>query len=321
MKMSDISLLSARNLVKNYEVKGGIVSALDDVSFDLERGEILGLVGESGCGKSSLARVIMQLLTLDSGKLSFDDVELAKCSKAELYALRRRFQMIFQDPFSSLNPRTSVGRILEEPLIVHKMGSKKERREKVQWLLEKVGMSAEMADRMPHEFSGGQRQRIGIARAIALNPDMVICDEPVSALDVSIQAQVLNLLLDLKEEFNLTYLFISHDLSVVHHIADRVAVMYLGNIVEIARCDAIFDSPAHHYTELLLKAFPIPDPRKPIVREGDFDKGELSSPINPPSGCRFRTRCKRASAICAEEKPQLVSIASDHLVACHFPIV
>ncbi len=318
--MSEAPLLSAQNLVKNYEVRGGSVSALDDVSFELKRGEILGLVGESGCGKSSLARVIMQLLTLDSGRLTFDDVDLATCSKAELHGLRRRFQMIFQDPFSSLNPRTSVGRILEEPLIVHKMGDKKERKEKVRWLLEKVGMSAEMADRMPHEFSGGQRQRIGIARAIALNPDMVICDEPVSALDVSIQAQVLNLLLDLKEEFNLTYLFISHDLSVVNHIADRVAVMYLGNIVEIADCEAIFERPRHHYTELLLKAFPMPDPRKPVVREEELDKGELPSPINPPSGCRFRTRCKRASEKCAMEKPLLREIEPGHMVACHFPI-
>ncbi|KAI3610308.1 Oligopeptide ABC transporter, ATP-binding protein OppF (plasmid) [Cupriavidus necator H850] len=312
-------LLSARNLTKTYSVSGGTVSALEGVSFDLLRGETLGLVGESGCGKSTLARVIMQLLPFDAGELRLDEVDMASLKGAGLRKARRRFQMIFQDPFASLNPRATVGRILSEPMIVYGIGTEKERRERVKELLDKVGLHAEMADRMPHEFSGGQRQRIGIARAIALNPSVVICDEPVSALDVSIRAQVINLLTDLKKEFGLTYLFISHDLSVVRHVADRVAVMYLGHLVELAPRSKLFSSPAHHYTKGLLDAFPLPDPRRRNQRDRTLLSGEVPSPINPPSGCRFRTRCPAATEECAEERPQLRSVSDGHFVACHYP--
>lgn len=312
-------LLSARNLTKTYSVSGGTVSALEGVSFDLLRGETLGLVGESGCGKSTLARVIMQLLPFDAGELRLDEVDMASLKGAELRKARRRFQMIFQDPFASLNPRATVGRILSEPMIVYGIGHEKKRRERVKELLDKVGLHAEMADRMPHEFSGGQRQRIGIARAIALNPSLVICDEPVSALDVSIRAQVINLLTDLKKEFGLTYLFISHDLSVVRHVADRVAVMYLGHLVELAPRSKLFSSPAHHYTKGLLDAFPLPDPRRRNQRDRTLLSGEVPSPFNPPSGCRFRTRCPAATDECAEERPQLRIVSDGHFVACHYP--
>jgi len=319
VKAGDV-LLSARNLTKTYSVKGGTVSALDGVSFDLLRGETLGLVGESGCGKSTLARVIMQLLALDAGELRLDEVDMASLKGAGLREARRRFQMIFQDPFASLNPRATVGRILSEPMIVHGIGTAKQRRERVKELLGKVGLHSDMADRMPHEFSGGQRQRIGIARAIALNPSLVICDEPVSALDVSIRAQVINLLADLKKEFGLTYLFISHDLSVVRHVADRVAVMYLGHLVELAPRAKLFSSPAHHYTKGLLDAFPLPDPERRKQRRGPVLSGEVPSPINPPSGCRFRTRCQAATERCAQERPQLNQVSEGHFVACHHPI-
>lgn len=313
-------LLSVRNLTKTYSVSAGTVSALEGVSFDLLRGETLGLVGESGCGKSTLARVIMQLLAFDAGELRLDGIDMASLKGAELREARRRFQMIFQDPFASLNPRATVGRILSEPMLVHGIGTKNERRERVKELLDKVGLHAEMADRMPHEFSGGQRQRIGIARAVALNPSLVVCDEPVSALDVSIRAQVINLLADLKEEFGLTYLFISHDLAIVRHVADRVAVMYLGHLVELAPRSKLFSSPAHHYTKALLDASPLPDPRRRNQRDRTLLSGEVPSPINPPSGCRFRTRCPAATEKCAQEGPQLRSVSDGHFVACHHPL-
>ena len=314
-------LLSVRNLTKTYSVAGGTVSALEGVSFDLLRGETLGLVGESGCGKSTLARVIMQLLPFDAGELRLAGIDMATLEGSELRQARRRFQMIFQAPFASLNPRATVGRILSEPMIVHGIGTRKERRERVEELLVKVGLHADVASRMPHEFSGGQRQRIGIARAIALNPALVICDEPVSALDVSIRAQVINLLADLKQEFGLTYLFISHDLSVVRHVADRVAVMYLGHLVELAPRSKLFSSPAHHYTKGLLDAFPLPDPRRRNERDRTLLSGEVPSPINPPSGCRFRTRCPAATEKCAQERPRLEAVSDGHFVACHYPLV
>lgn len=318
--MSPEILLNARNLVKTYPLRNGVVSAIDDVSFDIAKGETLGLVGESGCGKSTLGRVIMNLLSLDSGELLFKGQNLSQLAPPELRRWRRHFQMIFQDPFASLNPRATVRRILEEPLIVHGVRGARERQERVDWLLERVGLRLDMADRMPHEFSGGQRQRIGIARAIALNPELIICDEPVSALDVSIRAQVINLLIDLRQDFKLTYLFISHDLSIVRHIADRVAVMYLGNLVEIAPRSRLFSSPAHHYTQALLDSFPVPDPKHRASARKVLH-GEVPSPLNPPSGCRFRTRCPAAVQQCAAVKPPLRPVAAGHYVACHFPLM
>jgi len=318
--MTDTTLLSVRNLIKTYPTSGGVVSAIDDVSFDLHQGETLGLVGESGCGKSTLGRVIMHLLRPDSGELLFKGENLARLPAHQLRKRRRNLQMIFQDPFASLNPRASVRRILEEPLLVHGVREAGVRRERVDWLLEKVGLRPEMADRMPHEFSGGQRQRIGIARAIALNPELVICDEPVSALDVSIQAQVINLLTDLRQEFKLTYLFISHDLSIVRHIADRVAVMYLGHLVELAPRQEIFNRPLHPYTEALLGSFPVPDPRRRAKAGRTVLAGEVPSPLNPPSGCRFRTRCPKAQDVCSEAKPPLSGRGEQRFVACHFPL-
>jgi oligopeptide/dipeptide ABC transporter ATP-binding protein len=301
----------------HYPTRGGVVQAVDGVSFAVMPGETVGLVGESGCGKSSLGRGAMGLARTTGGAIHLDGVEISGLSRAALRPLRPRMQMIFQDPYASLNPRMTVGSILEEPLVVHRRGSARERADRVRWLMDKVGLRPEAASRYPHEFSGGQRQRIGIARALALEPGLVICDEPVSALDVSVRAQVINLLMDLKRELGLAYLFISHDLSVVEHVSDRIAVMYLGKLVELADRRTLWTRPLHPYTQALISAIPVADPGAPAVRRIRLT-GDLPSPIDPPSGCRFRTRCPRAEARCGTEEPQLREMGGGQRVACHF---
>ncbi|PYT02937.1 MAG: peptide ABC transporter substrate-binding protein [Acidobacteria bacterium] len=317
----DANLVEVRNLTKHFPVGAGIlgvgrdaVKAVDDVSFSIRRGETFGLVGESGCGKSTTGRCILRLIEPTSGSVQFDGQDLLKLSSDDLRRLRRDIQIIFQDPYSSLNPRMTVGRIIEEPLVIHRIGDRRGRRNRVAELLGLVGLEPEHAHRYPHEFSGGQRQRIGIARALALNPRFIVCDEPVSALDVSVQAQVVNLLQDLQQQLGLTYLFISHGLSVVEHISTRVGIMYLGKLVEVASSEEIFHNPLHPYTRALLSAIPIPDPD--LRRERLQLTGDIPTSIEPPSGCRFRTRCPIAEARCAEQEPQLVEVSPDHLVAC-----
>jgi len=315
-------LLDVRDLKKYFPVKGGVLSktvgyvyAVDGVSFSLREGESLGLVGESGCGKSTTARAILRLIEPSSGEIFFEGRDLCKLDDREMRSMRRHMQIVFQDPYASLDPRRTVGEIVGEPLEAFKVGTKKERQERVAYLLEKVGLSPEHARRYPHEFSGGQRQRIGIARALALNPKLVIGDEPVSALDVSIQAQVINLLEDLQQEFRLSYIIIAHDLAVVEHICDRIAVMYLGRIVEIARDKDLYTSPLHPYTIALLSAIPMPDPnvtKKRIILEGD-----VPNPMHPPPGCNFHTRCSHAKEICRASVPTLKDVGDGHLVACH----
>ena len=314
-------LLEVRNLRKIFPVRGGVflrtvghVHAVEDVSFHLNAGETLGLVGESGCGKSTVGKTLLRLLEPTAGEVWFEGRDIAKMNRAELRRLRRDIQIIFQDPFESLNARHTVGKILEEPFVIHGLGSPSERRERVQELLAKVGLDATAAHRFPHEFSGGQRQRIGIARAIALQPKLIVCDEAVSALDVSIQSQIINLLLDLQREMRLALIFIAHDLAVVKHVSDRIAVMYLGEIVETASAHAIHATPRHPYTQALISAIPVPDPtatRDAIVLEGD-----VPSPIHPPSGCRFHTRCRYAQNDCQARKPELTR-TEDGTVACH----
>ena len=319
-------LLSVNNLVKYFPITRGIifqkqiaaVHAVDDISFNIRRGETLGLVGESGCGKSTTGRTILQLYRPTSGSVVFDGVELVTLNREELRKMRRQMQMIFQDPYASLNPRMTVGEIIGEPLIVHKIANQKEVNERVEHLLELVGLSPAFANRYPHEFSGGQRQRIGVARALALQPSFIVCDEPISALDVSIQAQVVNLLEDLQSQFNLTYLFVAHDLSMVRHISDRVAVMYLGTIVELTERNELYLNPLHPYTQALLSAVPIPDPVADAKRRRTILQGDVPSPVNPPSGCRFRTRCPIAEAACAESRPESRELKPAHFVACHF---
>ncbi len=296
----------------------GAVHAVDGVSFDIKRGETLGLVGESGCGKSTTGRAILQLYRPTSGQVIFDGVNLIDVKGEELRKMRRKMQMIFQDPYASLNPRMTVADIVGEPLMVHNVANAREIKERVDNLLELVKLNPSFADRYPHEFSGGQRQRIGVARALALQPSFIICDEPISALDVSIQAQVVNLLEELQEQFNLTYLFIAHDLSMVRHISNRVAVMYLGIFAEMADRDEIYLQPLHPYTQALLSAVPIPDPVADAKRQRVILEGDVPSPINPPSGCRFRTRCPIAEPICAEERPAFREIKPGHFTACHF---
>ena len=320
--MPDTALLRVKNLKKYFPIRGGLFSrevarvhAVDDVTFDLMKGETLGLVGESGCGKSTTGRCILRLIEPTAGEVWFDDKNVTTLDKRSLRHLRRDMQIIFQDPYASLNPRMTVGSIIGEALVIHKLAkNKREREERVVHLLETVGLNADHLRRYPHEFSGGQRQRIGIARALAVSPKLIVADEPVSALDVSIQAQVINLLEDLQKQFNLTYLFIAHDLSVVEHISNRVAVMYLGKIVEIAPAKELYTNPKHPYTEALLSAVPIPDPavkRKRILLEGD-----VPSPIKPPSGCRFHTRCPVRVPSCSENEQILKEISPGHWVAC-----
>jgi oligopeptide transport system ATP-binding protein len=314
-------LVRAENVVKHFPAGiGSTVHAVDGVSFEIREGETLGLVGESGCGKSTLARLVTQLIPVTSGKVFFGDVELTKLRGEKLRQYRRQMQMIFQDPFASLDPRMTVGDIIAEPLDNFRVMRGRKRNERVQELLKIVGLNPNFNNRYPHEFSGGQRQRIGIARALALNPQLVVCDEAISALDVSIQAQIVNLLEDLQREFKLTYLFIAHDLSVVRHISDRVMVMYLGKIVEIADSVETYSSPKHPYTKALLSAIPVPDPKVQRGRRLVELTGEIPSPINPPSGCRFHTRCPiaRLPAPCAEQEPPLEEKRRDHLAACHF---
>jgi oligopeptide transport system ATP-binding protein len=316
-------LLSVRALRKDFPLKSSLFShdapavhAVDGVSFDIAAGETLGLVGESGCGKSTTGRCILRLITLSSGQIWFQGRDVTDLDGEALRALRRDMQIIFQDPFASLNPRHTVRSIIGEALIIHRLaGNRRELEDRVVQLLETVGLQPDHMHRFPHEFSGGQRQRIGIARALAVQPKMIVCDEPVSALDVSIQAQVINLLEELQERLGLTYLFIAHDLSVVEHISDRVAVMYLGRVVEIAPADALYDNPRHPYTEALLSAVPIPDPR--VKRRRIVLQGEVPNPIRPPSGCHFHPRCPLAEARCSREVPLLRQNTAGHWVACH----
>jgi len=314
-------LLEVTDLKKHFPVKRGLFSrvqgyvrAVDGISFNIGREETLGLVGESGCGKTTTGRTILRLLEPTAGDVRFEGHSVFAFNKTELRQMRRNMQIVFQDPFGSLNPRMTVGSIVGEPLAVHRVAARRERKERVKELLQKVGLAADAVNRYPHEFSGGQRQRIGIARAIALNPKFVVCDEPVSALDVSIQAQIINLLEELQEDFGLSYLFIAHDLGVVQHVSDRVAVMYLGQIVELGDAEVIYEDPKHPYTVALLSAIPVADPktkRKRIVLPGD-----VPSPVNPPGGCRFHTRCKYAKDDCKTEEPKLTDRGGGHFVAC-----
>lgn len=322
MKIDQDYILEVKNIKKYFPIKGGIlkrtvghVKAVDDVSLSVIKGETLGVVGESGSGKSTLGRVILRLLEPTEGQILFENEDITKMPNRRMRTYRKDMQIVFQDPFASLNPKMNVQQLIEEPLLVQTAMKKSERLDKAIHLLEKVGLRPEARLKYPHEFSGGQRQRISIARALALNPKFVLCDEPVSALDVSIQAQVLNLMADLQDEFNLTYLFIAHDLSVVKHISDRVAVMYLGRIAEIAPKNAIYETPLHPYTEALLSAVPSTDVLR--KREKIILKGDLPSPSNPPSGCAFRTRCPKVHERCSIDRPDLVDVGAGHYVACH----
>ena len=323
--INDNVLLRVDNLMMHFPIRRGVfqrqvgaVRAVDGVSFEVHRGETLGLVGESGCGKSTTGRTILQLYKPTAGEVEFDGVNLVTLKGEQMRHMRRKMQMIFQDPYASLNPRMTVEQLVGEPLMVHSVATGAEIHERVTHLLELVKLNPAFASRYPHEFSGGQRQRIGVARALALQPSFIICDEPISALDVSIQAQVVNLLEELQQQFNLTYLFIAHDLSMVKHISDRIAVMYLGVIVELASRDELHAKPLHPYTRALLSAVPIPDPIADAKRERIILKGDVPSPANPPSGCRFRTRCPIAEAVCAESRPDFREIEPGHFVACFF---
>lgn len=321
-KTEEDYILQAKNIKKYFPIKGGVlkhtvghVKAVDDISLNVIRGETLGLVGESGSGKSTLGRVILRLLDPTEGSIQFEEQDITTLNNRKMRPIRKDMQIVFQDPFASLNGKMSVQELIEEPLLVQTKLNRREREEKAISLLEKVGLRADTRTKYPHEFSGGQRQRISIARALALNPKFIVCDEPVSALDVSIQAQVLNLMADLQEEFNLTYLFIAHDLSVVKHISDRVAVMYLGRIAELAPKQGLYETPLHPYTQALLSAVPTTDVTK--KREKIILKGDLPSPSNPPSGCAFRTRCPKAHERCAIVRPDLTEVSEGHFVACH----
>lgn len=316
------TLLQVRNLKKYFPIRGGVfsrkvgeVKAVDDVSFTVKKGETLGIVGESGCGKSTTGRAILRLEEPTSGEVKFEGHSLTDLSSEQMRKMRRELQMVFQDPFASLNPRKTAGAIIEEPMIVHGIGSAQERKDQVKELLQVVGLDSYHGERYPHQFSGGQRQRIGIARALAVKPKLIIADEPVSALDVSIQSQVLNLLEDLQKKFNLTYLFIAHDLSVVRHISDRVGVMYLGRMVELSQRDDLYENPLHPYTRALLSAVPIPNPE--ARRERIILTGDVPSPSRPPTGCAFHTRCPHVMDICREKRPDFTDQGNGHFVACH----
>ena len=318
-------LLEVKDLKKYFPLKrglfsrtGGSVKAVDGITFSVHPGQTLGIVGESGCGKSTLGRNIIRLQEPTSGKIKYENQNITHLNEAKLRKVRRDMQIIFQDPYASLNAKLRIQEIVGEPLRVHKVGTRTERQEKIQYLMEKVGLEADHLSRFPHEFSGGQRQRIGIARALSLNPKLIVCDEPVSALDVSVQSQVINLLQDLQDEFGLTYLFISHDLSVVRHISDRVAVMYLGKIVELADTEKIYKQAAHPYTRALLSAIPIPDPEEQKKRQRIVLKGDVPSPVHLPSGCRFHTRCPLATDQCRVEEPVFEEKEAGHWIACHY---
>jgi oligopeptide transport system ATP-binding protein len=319
------TLVRVENLKKHFPITRGVIiqrqvgsiKAVDGITFGIQKGETLGLVGESGCGKSTTGRTVLQLYRPTSGEVFFEDENLVEMKGEQLRRQRRKMQMIFQDPYASLNPRMTVGSIVGEPLEVHNVASGRERQERVQELLEMVGLNPYFINRYPHEFSGGQRQRIGVARALALNPSFIVCDEPISALDVSIQAQVVNLLEDLQEQLGLTYLFIAHDLSMVRHISDRIAVMYLGKIVELTDRDALYADPQHPYTEALLSAVPIPDPEIEETRRRIILEGDVPSPANPPVGCNFGTRCPKVMQVCHEVDPEFVETSTGHWCACH----
>ncbi|GEN44776.1 ABC transporter ATP-binding protein [Alkalibacillus haloalkaliphilus] len=315
-------ILEVNNLKKYFDVKGGVfgrkvgeVKAVDDVTFTVNEGEILGIVGESGCGKSTTGKALLRLIEPTDGEVKFEDQDITQLDDEAMRKLRKDMQIIFQDPYASLNPRHTVEKIVGEPLLVHGMKSAEERKKRVKELLEVVGLRPFHASRYPHQFSGGQRQRIGIARALANNPKLIICDEPVSALDVSVQSQILNLMSDLRDEFNLTYIFIAHDLSVVKHISDRVGVMYLGKLVELADKDELYENPKHPYTQALLSAVPVADPD--VIGDRVILEGDVPSPSNPPTGCPFHTRCPAAMDICSEVKPEFKEDSDQHYVACH----
>lgn len=320
--MNDDILLDVKNLKKYFIKDVGIVTkklqnvkAVDGISFYIKKGETLGLVGESGCGKSTAGRTIMRLYDPTAEEIIYNGIDVAKLSQKDFMSYRKKIQMIFQDPYASLDPRMTVADIIGEPMDIHNLASGKERQERIFELLEKVGLGKNHANRYPHEFSGGQRQRIGIARALSVMPEFIICDEPISALDVSIQAQIVNMLEDLQNEIGLTYLFIAHDLSMVRHISNRVGVMYLGNLMEVTSSNELYNNPLHPYTVALLSSIPVPNPR--ITKKNIILEGDVPSPLNPPSGCKFRTRCKYAKDICSEEEPTLRDLGGEHFVACH----
>ena len=322
--MEEKILLNVKNLKKYFPVSSGIlerekkfVKAVDDVSFSIRKGETFGLVGESGCGKSTTGRTLIRLYDVTEGTIEYDGVDISKMKEKELFPYRKKIQMIYQDPYASLDARMTVADIIGEPLEVHHIASGSKKQEIIYDLLGKVGLKKDYASRYAHEFSGGQRQRIGIARALAVQPEFIICDEPISALDVSIQAQVVNLLEDFQDEMGFTYLFIAHDLSMVKHISDRIGVMYLGKLVEVTESDELYDHPLHPYTKALLSAIPIPDPRLTRSMKREILEGDVPSPLNPPSGCRFRTRCKYATKKCAEVEPEMKEIEKGHFCACH----
>ncbi|MBU2563886.1 MAG: ATP-binding cassette domain-containing protein [Actinobacteria bacterium] len=327
--MENNILLEVKNLKKYFNLRSGFLSqrfagsvkAVDDISFFIRRGETFGLVGETGCGKTTVARVILRLVPQTGGEAIYNKVNIFKLNSREMFKIRREIQVIFQDPYASLSPRMTIGDIISEPMEIHKIGSKKNRIKKVKEFLSVVGLNPEHINRYPHEFSGGQRQRVGVARALVLTPKLLLCDEPVSALDVSVQAQILNLLVDLQKEFNLTYLFIAHDLSVVKHVSDRIGVMYLGKLFEVAKSEDLYKKPLHPYTIGLLSAIPIPDPEMERKRRRIVLEGDVPSPINPPSGCSFHPRCPNAQDICSREEPELKNYSkneNEHLAACFF---
>ncbi len=318
------NLIEVKNLCKYFQTKKsvfkkdkGILKAVDGVSLHIKKSETLGLVGESGCGKTTLGRTLLKLYNPTAGEIFYDNEAIGKLNTKQMLPYRKKMQMIFQDPYASLNPRLTVGDIIGEPLDIYKMCKGKEREEKVKYFLDRVGLDQNHMNRYPHEFSGGQRQRIGIARALAVNPEFIVCDEPISALDVSIQAQIINMIEDLQNDFGLTYLFIAHDLSMVKHISNRVGIMYLGKLVEIAESNEVYNKPIHPYTNALLSAIPIPDPDEAKRRQRIILEGDIPSPIDPPTGCRFKSRCKHAKQICSEEEPILKEVSPGHCVACH----